>query len=574
VVVEGAKDSGPSDARGTIFCAFHNEGGLNLMTGSVGNRLQSLCAHDLFVALVLSLLTALACELLRIPGVCGAFDDDAAYIVAAKSLVFGQGYRIISLPDAPLQTKLPIVYPALLAIIWKLWPEFPGNVGYFQLLSLFCASLTVGLSYLLLVSSGYASRKAAFLGCFICASSHLFLYFGTQALSEMPFALLLILFFISVEQQLRAPTYLREARSGILLALCCLTRTIGLFFVPGVVLINWLSYRRGWLLLLTCLTLVLPWFIWSSQAAGDWSHNPLLAYYTNYLGWGLSGLFVPRVMLYNFCELFIFYAEFVFEGLAYGMVLYKSILLNIVTLFLAPLLWLGFAKTLYRSTVLPWSILICAAALVIWPTPPIRLIVPFLPLLLSLQIQGVEELVQTYKARKCLQYCFYLLLAGGIAANAALLPLYQRHHAQTRYPGLQIYEKSVRWSEYEQVFAWIKEHTKDNDVLATVFDPMVYLYTGRRSINPYIIYPLRWYYGAGQPYGSAEEIRAILDQYQADYLVLLAMPFDRKLSNYYALLEELRALYPGALTEVFQGSDKRFRIYRVERSLLIGKPSG
>src|SRR5579864_3565650 len=57
----------------------------------------------------------------------GLFDDDGIYLVTAKSLAQGSGYRIVSLPSAIPQTKYPPVFPALLAGVWKIYPRFPQN---------------------------------------------------------------------------------------------------------------------------------------------------------------------------------------------------------------------------------------------------------------------------------------------------------------------------------------------------------------------------------------------------------------------------------------------------------------
>ena len=58
----------------------------------------------------------------------GMFHDDGLYVVTARALAEGQGYRIISLPGSPLQTKYPILFPWLLSLIWRLAPAFPGNL--------------------------------------------------------------------------------------------------------------------------------------------------------------------------------------------------------------------------------------------------------------------------------------------------------------------------------------------------------------------------------------------------------------------------------------------------------------
>src|SRR6266478_423278 len=58
----------------------------------------------------------------------GYYHDDSLYLVSAKALATAQGYRVISLPGNPVQTKSPPAYPFLLSLAWRAYPSFPGNV--------------------------------------------------------------------------------------------------------------------------------------------------------------------------------------------------------------------------------------------------------------------------------------------------------------------------------------------------------------------------------------------------------------------------------------------------------------
>src|SRR5580765_7909418 len=58
----------------------------------------------------------------------GHLHDDSIYFVAAKSMADAQGYRIMSLPAAPFQTKYPPLWPAALSVIWRIDPLFPENL--------------------------------------------------------------------------------------------------------------------------------------------------------------------------------------------------------------------------------------------------------------------------------------------------------------------------------------------------------------------------------------------------------------------------------------------------------------
>ncbi len=65
----------------------------------------------------------------------GVFWDDGVYLIGAKSLATGAGYRFLHLPGAPPAVHFPPLWPALLAIGWKLSPSFPDNGGLLKLVN-------------------------------------------------------------------------------------------------------------------------------------------------------------------------------------------------------------------------------------------------------------------------------------------------------------------------------------------------------------------------------------------------------------------------------------------------------
>src|SRR6187399_1068389 len=69
-----------------------------------------------------------------VPRFC-QWHDDCVYMVSAKSLTDGGGYRIMSLPGEPAQTKYPPLYPLLLSLAWHIEPNFPGTLTYAAWLS-------------------------------------------------------------------------------------------------------------------------------------------------------------------------------------------------------------------------------------------------------------------------------------------------------------------------------------------------------------------------------------------------------------------------------------------------------
>src|SRR5262245_33938328 len=83
----------------------------------------------------------------------GFYHDDGIYAVTANSLAAGSGYRIMSLPGEPSQTKYPPLYPLLLSMAWLINPNFPSN-GVLLLLPSVIATLL-----LLIVAQRYLVRE-------------------------------------------------------------------------------------------------------------------------------------------------------------------------------------------------------------------------------------------------------------------------------------------------------------------------------------------------------------------------------------------------------------------------------
>ena len=81
----------------------------------------------------------------------GGYHDDGIYVTTAKAIATGQGYRIISLPYSPAETKYPPLYPFLLSLIWNVNPNFPQNLTPMTLLSIAATLGFLALAYRYLV---------------------------------------------------------------------------------------------------------------------------------------------------------------------------------------------------------------------------------------------------------------------------------------------------------------------------------------------------------------------------------------------------------------------------------------
>src|SRR6266699_2678187 len=92
-------------------------------------RSQSWWRVGLFLVGALAVAAGVAAIDLRPVGI---LHDDAMYVILARSLATGQGFRYLNLPGSPPATHFPPGYPALLAVLWKVFPRFPANVLAFK----------------------------------------------------------------------------------------------------------------------------------------------------------------------------------------------------------------------------------------------------------------------------------------------------------------------------------------------------------------------------------------------------------------------------------------------------------
>src|SRR5271165_5679341 len=100
----------------------------------------------------------LAFELRAMPHL-GYYHDDSIYWTSAKSLAEGRGYRIASLPGEPYQTKYTPVYPAVLALVWKVNPSFPSNLPAATLLAWSLFPPYLAMVWLILPRLGFAGWR-------------------------------------------------------------------------------------------------------------------------------------------------------------------------------------------------------------------------------------------------------------------------------------------------------------------------------------------------------------------------------------------------------------------------------
>jgi hypothetical protein len=120
------------------------------------------------------------------------------------------------------------------------------------------------------------------------------------------------------------------------------------------------------------------------------------------------------------------------------------------------------------------------------------------------------------------------------------------------------------WQGFTETFEWIRNNTDESTILATVYDPMYYLYTGRRSIQPALPKPRKYLYPYGQTgsdVGSSDEIRAELRSLGVRFLLIHPLSGQGEEDAYSKLSTDLLRSYRKRPELVFISSDAKHRIY-------------
>ncbi|MCC6536954.1 MAG: hypothetical protein IT162_05355 [Bryobacterales bacterium] len=305
----------------------------------------------------------------------GIYHDDAIYLVAGKSLAEGNGYRIASLPGQPHQTKYPPLYPALLAAVWKVAPDFPANLPWVMLATWLSLPLLVYLSLRLLGAAGFDETARLGLAAFI-ALCPVAVQFSVIAMSEIPFCALLVAALWRLERG-------HAGQAGVLAGLAFLTRGAALpLLVTAPAVFVWRrQFAQAGRFAAAMLPAVIGWQVWAAlhRAPAD----PLTLFYTDYFGYYRQDVplaALPELFVFNLNpavkaigELLIFDEDSGFGALTLARILTAAVISGCVRLMRSGrLVHYGWFGALYTVQFLFWN----------YP-PTHRFFLPLLPLVVA-----------------------------------------------------------------------------------------------------------------------------------------------------------------------------------------------
>lgn len=406
----------------------------------------------------------------------GVVHDDAMYVILARSLASGQGYRFLNLPGAPAATHFPPGYPALLALVSWLAPAFPASVVAFKALNaLFLAAAAV-------LASRFARRRAVgdgwalALGAVTAVSIPL-LVLGSMVLSEPLFLALLLALLPSLESVVDSHVSLKRlALSGAAIAACTLVRSHGIALVLAMMIALGLSrrWRDAAVVGGAAVASLLPWQVWSAMHAGRLP-TPLLGNYDSYVAWWVRGFrvagpgMIPDTL-----------AKTVPETLGMLAVLFsplRSGVAHVATLVaLAGLAAVGAWSLRRRMPVTLLFLAVYLAIVLVWPFNPSRFVWGIWPLLLLVVMAGGHAAATGAPGLSAPVRVALLVSLGWATAGYGA---YERRGARGSWWSSIARANTGRIAPAVQ---WAREHTASGDVLAAEDEGAIYLYAGRTVV--------------------------------------------------------------------------------------------
>ena len=439
------------------------------------------------------------------PSLFGLSQDDTLYFSSAKALAEGHGYVLPSLPGTPAATKYPILYPWLLSWVWRVDPNFPGNLFWGVTLTYLFSVAAILLSYHFGRNSLGLSRLFSLAITAFLALHPTFIFYSARLMSDVPFAALTLCLLLFACSAVRSPAPRWSLLAGIACSLAITMRLAGVALLAGVLLA--FVVRKLWRSALLFLASSVPglayfayqtWFRVSSPPPVPFSASlpgwqQTWFYYTSYTAFRhldspdlhAAGTLLMNQILYFVSALAGYFVSPLSErNIAFWFV--SSLILTTLLLFGLLRECKGWKPSVSVSLFLCYALLLLGWDYVEWS----RFLLPFLPFLVVLVATSAwRVLVQLRRGGSdWLGRALWLtaLLAGGALAGATAwnyVVLARRSLAEARF------QREVSLPEKRQAYAWLRTTTRPGDLIIATEDGLAYLYTGRTFINPTVLLP-------------------------------------------------------------------------------------
>jgi hypothetical protein len=443
----------------------------------------------------------------------GVAQDDGLYMILAKAIRTGQGYRFINLPGAPAGVHYPPGYPLLLAALSSLTSGIPGNPLVFAAANMVVLGVGAAFLFVLARRAGMSTALAAgcALGGFLMPPA---IWMNTALFSEPMWLGLAIPWLVWADSADREGKL--DARTAIMLGAAAgciaLVRTQAATLALALVFV--LALRRRWkpaaLVLIATALVLLPWQLFIARHAGE-IPDAVSAKYGPYSTWLAQGLraeglhLLIATFMRNIVSSFaIIRALFAPAGGAWLAV----VLLGAPGIAAA---W----RLARRTPVVFTAVAAHAAIILLWPFEPQRFIWTSWPFVVLWICAGAAELwdqAQRVSSRRWGPARIAVALDTGLLGLAAV--------GTTAFMLWTGAYRAIARGQAKRItptVAWVQQHTPPGSLVASDDETAVFLYTGRPAVPVSSFSAADYAHGEGW---SESALGAVVTGYKPDIAIV------------------------------------------------------
>ena len=433
----------------------------------------------------------------------GILQDDGLYFIDGKSLAEGSGYRILSLPAQPHETRYPPLYPLYLSLVWRMNPSYPANLPLALMLSWLSFPIVVVLVWRWCQRQGFPV-PITWLGVALFALDPYLLFFVANLGSETMFMVFLLGAVLAAERQ-EQDGWRWPLLAGALAGAGYLTRTAGIALLPAA--IGYYAWKKRPRQAIWFVAGMLPamvgWTLWTRSHATVGS-DAVTVIFTNYIeyyrrsvGWDNIG----TILWNNSSTMLESFGSLVFTQMIHGL---------LAKLILEPLgvaMILGGIRMMRKGYggLYLWFTGFYIAMLMVWNCAPnqryVMPIAPFLLLGFCFEMTHLGKLVRGAfshrdKSQRVVAYGFAGLVGTVLATGLGLLA----------YMGFSVIPEMARDDRshsqaYSHIYQWIANNLPAAAGILWESDTALYLATGRHATG-FVFLP-RYYEATGGDAGEA-----------------------------------------------------------------------
>ncbi|MFI5233093.1 MAG: hypothetical protein ACHQSE_11360 [Gemmatimonadales bacterium] len=458
----------------------------------------------------------------------GAFHDDARYLLLARSIAEGTGYRFMLLPGAPAGTHFPPAFPLVLAALWKVAPAFPASAALFKLLNAFMLGLAGYAAFRFARGRGGLAPWGATGVALVFAGSVPVLFLDGVLFSEPFFTAALLAALMLAERAAggRGPDAASAVRpaprdgdaralamafgAGLAIGGVTMIRTVGIALAAGLAVV--LLMRGRWRAFVCAMAgvgvFVVPWQLWTAHHGGEIPAILAGDYgtYGSWIGAALhteGGAFIARVAAANLKGFSILLSVFGATGAMQAAAAVP----------LLAALAIGTRQLGRRAPVSVASTVAYLLVVLLWPGTPDRFLWPVWPILLTALACGAVAVVRWDTHRAGVR----IARAAELAALGVCALSFVRFNAGMY--GSRAWENAARGNAALGIAASEAAAHLPDGLVATEFDGLVSLYTGRRAV-PLLPLMAADYLRPRTPAEAAAQLAGILDAYHPSFLLV------------------------------------------------------